>query len=396
VKPTVAFVVLFLVLASPSLASTTWYVDGVHGNGTNNCLSPTTACASISRAISLATSGDTVKVAPALYIENLTIPISLQIIGANPKNTGILPAMHGPSVITIPNETAHVAISGLTIAGGRSNADGGGISNYGQLVINDCIIGNNKADFFGGAISTHGSFDGAKASLSINKTTIFYNSAPEGGGIQCSPPSQGLRISNSLIFYNVAKNGNGGGILGASGYGSCGLDIVNTTITENAAGQGGGIFGGGWISNSTIAANSATQGARAGIYGGFGIQNSILSSNYGINNSTENCGGSSESFGYNISSDASCPFTAGTGDLVNTDPLLGPLQNNGGSTWTMALLPGSPAIDSGNPSGCTDFPDSNLAHGNILHIDQRGDHRPGDPKLTTGCDRGAYELQFPK
>jgi hypothetical protein len=56
----------------------------------------------------------------------------------------------------------------------------------------------------------------------------------------------------------------------------------------------------------------------------------------------------------------------------------------------MALLPGSPAIDAGNPAGCTD------GRGHVLGIDQRGYHRPGDPALTTGCDIGAYEVQFPK
>ena len=42
------------------------------------------------------------------------------------------------------------------------------------------------------------------------------------------------------------------------------------------------------------------------------------------------------------------------GNIVGQDPLLGPLQNNGGSTQTQALLPGSPAIDTGAPAGCTD------------------------------------------
>jgi len=57
--------------------------------------------------------------------------------------------------------------------------------------------------------------------------------------------------------------------------------------------------------------------------------------------------------GYNLSSDTACDFDA-TGDMNNIDPKLGPLQNNGGPTQTEALLAGSPAIDAGNPSGCTD------------------------------------------
>ena len=66
--------------------------------------------------------------------------------------------------------------------------------------------------------------------------------------------------------------------------------------------------------------------------------------------------------------------------------MLGPLQNNGGPTATMALLPGSPAIDAGNPSGCT----GGLGH--LLKTDQRGSRRP-DKEDTGGCDMGAYERQ---
>jgi len=74
------------------------------------------------------------------------------------------------------------------------------------------------------------------------------------------------------------------------------------------------------------------------------------------------------------------------GDLNNTDPLLGSLQNNGGPTQTMALLSGSPAIDAGNPAGCTD------GLGHLLKTDQRGMPRP-DPEDKGGCDMGAYESQ---
>src|SRR5262249_6761488 len=110
------------------------------------------------------------------------------------------------------------------------------------------------------------------------------------------------------------------------------------------------------------------------------LQNSIVA-----NNSGRNCFGAITSNGYNLSSDASCPFT-NSGDLNNTDPLLGPLQNNGGPTQTMALPSGSPAIDAGNPAGCTD------EAGNLLKTDQRGKPRP-DHEDTRGCDIGAYESQ---
>jgi hypothetical protein len=110
------------------------------------------------------------------------------------------------------------------------------------------------------------------------------------------------------------------------------------------------------------------------------LQNSILANNTG-----GNCHGTLNSRGYNLSSDNSCSFD-GAGDLNNTDPELGPLQNNGGPTDTMALLPGSPAIDAGNPGGCTD------SQGHLLKTDQRGMPRP-DKEDPSGCDIGAYEKQ---
>jgi len=133
------------------------------------------------------------------------------------------------------------------------------------------------------------------------------------------------------------------------------------------------------MDNSTVSGNPA-----GGIVNGgtATLQNSIVDNNAGIN-----CGGTITitSHGYNLSSDDTCKLN-GPGDLNNHDPLLGPLQNNGGATQTMALLPGSPAIDGGNPSGCTDN------QGHLLKTDQRGMPRP-DPEDRGGCDVGAYERQ---
>jgi len=76
---------LLLALASSALASTTWYVNGVNGSDGNNCKSAQTACKTIGHAISLASAGDSVMVAPATYKENLTISSSLNIFGASAK-----------------------------------------------------------------------------------------------------------------------------------------------------------------------------------------------------------------------------------------------------------------------------------------------------------------------
>ena len=92
-------------------------------------------------------------------------------------------------------------------------------------------------------------------------------------------------------------------------------------------------------------------------------------------NCTDSSGVAIRSNGHNLDSETSCGFTA-AGDISNTDPLLGPLQDNGGRTWTHALLPGSPAINQGTNSTCP-------------ATDQRGIARP----QMGICDIGAYELE---
>ena len=181
-------------------------------------------------------------------------------------------------------------------------------------------------------------------------------STAHGGGIF----NRGTMIlSNSTIAANTARH------------------IANGFAFQNV----GGIvnIGNAMISNSTISGNNPNGIANNQ---GFSVtlQNSIVSNNAG-----SNCSSGMVSNGYNLSSDGTCTFNS-RGDLNNHDPLLGPLQNNGGPTQTMALRPGSPAIDGGNPAGCTD------GLGNLLKTDQRGMPRP-DKEDTGGCDMGAYESQ---
>src|SRR5215467_5477710 len=78
---------LFLALSPIALANPTGYVDGVNGNDSNDCKSRQTACKTIGHAISLASSGDTIGVGPATYTENLTIGISLTIVGSGAAKT---------------------------------------------------------------------------------------------------------------------------------------------------------------------------------------------------------------------------------------------------------------------------------------------------------------------
>ena len=130
---------------------------------------------------------------------------------------------------------------------------------------------------------------------------------------------------------------------------------------------------------STFSGNQAPYGAAAASTndGPLEIGNTILKAGSAGANIVNNSG-TVISQGYNLSSDNGGGFLTATGDQINTDPMLGPLQNNGGPTFTHALLNGSPAIDAGNPN-FTPPP----------FYDQRG---PGYPRVVGGrIDVGSFE-----
>jgi hypothetical protein len=404
-RPTGAIALAILVaLPSVALASNTWYVNGLSGSDSNDCKSATTACKTISHTIPKAASGDSIMVAAATYAENLTISISLNVIGSSATTTII---DGGGTGIVVQISSGTVRLSNVEVRNGHSgiynvgtltisnctvsrNSGGGGILNGygGRLTINNSTVsGNtqrgNNYGAHGGGIDNYGT-----GILTINQSTITGNAvggvfgAGFGGGINNYGTAT---VSNSTLSGNSAT-ARGGGIRNQGN-----LTINNTTISGNAAhfatttvvvGTGGGIQNDGGnltIKNTTISGNTAIHGG--GIYGSAKIQNTIIANNH----TGGNCSGTLSSEGYNLSSDGSCNLNK-PGDLNNHDPVLGPLQNNGGPTQTMALLTGSPAIDGGDPSGCTD------GQGHLLKTDQRGMPRP-DKEDSVGCDMGAYERQ---
>lgn len=382
---------LMLFAAVPSaLADNTWYVNGVKGNDNNDCKSPEHACQTISNAISLTLPGDSIVVAPATYHESLYIPYNLNILGSGAKTTIVDGGGVNSQVIVVGSEPrVQVTVSQLTVRNGAGEEDGGGIYNcFGTLTIRDSIITGNRIRSGGGSFGYGaGIYNCPSSTLTLINTTISDNSALVGGAI-CNGGT--LTIINSTFSGNVARQHRGGAI---GNYGL--LTVTNSTFNGNSSGSGGmagGILNGGLfqsngtiaINNSTLSGNIAHDGRGGGIFNVKGstvvLQNSIVANNTG-----GDCRGTITSDGYNLSSDDSCAFN-GPGDLNTTEPLLGTLQNNGGPTQTMALLPGSPAIDSGNPSGCRD------SNGELLLTDQRGKPRP-DKEDTGGCDRGAYERQ---
>jgi len=398
-RPTTTLLLIAIFLAPTAVASTTWYVNGVTGSNSNSCLLATTACKTIRHAVSLAASGDSIMVAAATYPENLTIGISLRIIGSGAITT-IIDGGGINKVVTISNTTAHVTLSKFTIRHGLAT-NGAGVNNSGTLTINNTVISGNVAQSSttfsrGGGVYNHGTLtlnnsivransantDGGgifnTGGMIVNRSTISKNSTMGDGGGMWNLGT--LKINASTISGNT-----GGAILFSTGGGianSATMTIVNSTISGNTVfrhGTGGivNLQGTLTMSNSTIAGN------QGGIYVNLGtaiLQNSVVS-----NNSGGNCFGGVSSNGYNLSSDSSCNFS-GPGVLNNTDPMLGPLQNNGGPTQTMALPSGSPAVDAGNPSGCTD------GLGHLPTTDQRGKPRP-DAEDAGGCDIGAYEFQ---
>jgi hypothetical protein len=173
---------LFLALSPTALASTTWYVDGVHGNDNNGCKSPQTSCKTIGHGISLASSGDSIMIAAATYKELLTIGFSLTIMGAGAGKT-IIDGGHrrGLIVVHIPHANAQVTLSKLTIqnggnTGGGHFPDGGGIYSLGTLTIDHSTIRGNAAGL-GGAIYNDA------GTVTINDSTIRGNVGKNAGAI---------------------------------------------------------------------------------------------------------------------------------------------------------------------------------------------------------------------
>ena len=138
------------------------------------------------------------------------------------------------------------------------------------------------------------------------------------------------------------------------------------------------------VLHSTFSDNSAFGGPSGGIAnfsGALQLGSTILNAS-----SISNSSGTITSLGYNLSSDDGGGFLTATGDQINTTPMLGPLQDNGGPIFTHALLTGSPAIDAGDPNF-----DPNAFNPPMLY-DQRGS---GYDRVAHGrIDIGAFEVQI--
>ena len=276
--------------------------------------------------------------------------------------------------VTIMNSTIDgngAAYNDLPFGGGQ----GGGIySEDGTLIMTNSVVSNNYAGMAGpnfptgtgGGISNYGTMTITDSTITSNQ--VYFG----GGGIENGGT---LTITGSTISGNVASGEHDGQPFGGGGGISGTVTLTNSTVSGNgAAVSGGGLEGGGVIKNSTISGNG-----NGGIStNGMEIGNTILDGNSGVN-----IDGTATSLGYNISSDDGGGNLTGPGDQINTDPMIGPLQNNGGPTLTHALLPGSPAINAGDP---------NFTPPPIY--DQRGS--PYVRMFNGRIDIGSFELQPPR
>jgi hypothetical protein len=248
-------------------------------------------------------------------------------------------------------ETSNLTVTNSTLAG-NSATHGGGIYNIGTLAVTSSTLVHNSATY-GGGMDMEGP---GNSTWTVTNSTLSDNSATFGGGIDLTA---GTGFVTGTTISNNSVGGNGGGlsvVLGST------LTLINCTVASNSAlgGIGGGIATAGTLTltNCTVAGNSAfADGGGISTYlGPTNVANTILAGN------TSALGpdafGPLTSKGYNLIGDPSgSSFVAAPTDLLGLNPLLAPLGNYGGATQTMALLPGSPAIDTGSnalvPAGLT-------------------------------------------
>ena len=282
-------------------------------------------------------------VAPEIIVFAVPAPSTITLLSALPaliNNVTITGpgaaslAVSGGNLFRVFDITAGtVTFSDLTIRNG-SSATGAGLrfafGSFGSIT--DSTIRNNTGD---GILSN--------GTLSLTRSTVSGNAAGSSG-------IHALGVATQIVNSTISSNLGNGILVGAAAR----LTMLYSTVTANT--------GAGLSNEGTATVNST-----------------ILSAN------TPNCAGTQAvtSTGYNLEDADDCLFT-NTGDQTNTNPRLGPLENNGGPTFTHALPGGissSLAINAGDPAPC----------GTTLVTDQRGVIRPDSG--SGACDTGAYERQ---
>jgi N-acetylneuraminic acid mutarotase len=331
---------------------------------------------------------------------------SITISGPGPENLAINGNNHSRVFHITSGRT--VTISGLTITNGHASGNfpddsGGAIYNdHARLTVVNCAIEGNYAAHFGSGIYNDGHAGGI-ASVVIDHSSIVSNS----GNNAIYNDADLIGSAETLITNSTVSDNVGDAIrsaaCGSPHGGSPEVQIISSTISGNSAGISNDCLSHVVISNSTISDNgygiyNDNAAIAASVYNTTMSNNGVEIQNFNapvvvtIGNSIFNVSpgghsilndfGTVTSNGYNVSSDDGGGYLNGPGDQINTNPLLGPLQNNGGPTFTHALLPGSPSINAGDPNfvGPPDY-------------DQRG---PDYYRVRGGrIDVGSFEVQEP-
>jgi CSLREA domain-containing protein len=286
-----------------------------------------------------------------------------------------------------------VAIDGIRFTrgngqGATNNNSGGALqTNGGSLTLSNSIVTGNQTTGVSGGIRN----SGTGSSLTVINCIFSNNSAGSSGGALQNFSASTLLVVNSTFFGNSNAAGSGGAIQ-ANGT----SDFINTTFSGNS-----GVGGGGAIStngamfrmtNSTVKGNSSTTNG-GGIHRGTTnvngyIRNSIIAGNTGPSPDVSNSAGGLQSQGNNIIGAVGTSSGWVESDFLDTDPILGPYEDNGGFGFSYMPLAGSPAIDAGQ--NCVlDASCPTMNAPIMITTDQRGVARPANGTV----DIGAVEVE---
>jgi CSLREA domain-containing protein len=259
------------------------------------------------------------------------------------------------------NEGSTARLTNVVISANAANINGG-FANRGLATLTNVLIAGNLAFGLAGAMANANGANLTMTNVTISANTSFFLIGGFGNLGTAT-------LTNVTITGNSAQGDLGGmGNLGTA-------TLTNVTITDNSGPGGTGGLASGPEARAILeplAAILAISGVVIPQPGPTVVRRSIIANN----TPGGQCSGPITSEGGNLEfAGHTCGFKPELGDLVNVEPLLGPLAPNGGFVPTQALLPGSPAIDA-IKSGCPP-----------PGFDARGVPRAQGK----GCDIGAYE-----
>jgi CSLREA domain-containing protein len=255
-------------------------------------------------------------------------------------------------------------VDGITFTNGNgvgalNSGRAGAVFNVGgTLTLSNCVFVNNTAANGGAVNNSSAASPSQPSDLTINNCHFAFNSVTSSGGALQNFTNNTVRINNSTFYGNTSGASIGAGALQLNGV----AFVTNSTFVANTAlhpsGHGGAIQSNGSMfvmTNSTIVGNTSNQSG-GGFYRGTTnvngyIRNSIIAGNSGADAPdaahTTSTGGTISSMGNNIIGVVGTSTGWVKSDILDTDPMLSPLGDYGGTTMTIVPLDGSPAINGG-------------------------------------------------